>query len=62
MGNPHSSGYPTWCIIPNGLLATVLAGLPLSYKLRYLLDEYLLGKMTGEAVRDAHAGDAAKLQ
>lgn len=60
MGNPHSSGYPTWCIIPDGLIRNLLSGLPLSFKLRYLLDEFLLGRMTGDDFIKAHAGDAAK--
>ncbi|MEX1366416.1 MAG: hypothetical protein AB1Z98_25045 [Nannocystaceae bacterium] len=41
MGNPISTGHRTWFIIPSGLSDAILSGLPLSVRLRRLLDEFL---------------------
>ena len=46
-GNPISRGYPTWFIIPSGLYDSILKDLPIKYKLRRKIDEFLQGKISG---------------
>jgi hypothetical protein len=46
-GNPVSSGYPTWLIIPSGLNHAVLGGRPLPYVFRKAVENYLAGSISG---------------
>ncbi len=57
-GNPTSSGHPTWFIIPDPLTHGILSSLPIRYKLRYMLDEFLCGRMKGDDLKEAHLGSS----
>ena len=49
-GNPFSSAHPTWLVIPPELSKSILLGLPLAHKFSDRLEEYLTGKISGEAL------------
>lgn len=49
-GHPSGRGYPTWFVIPSELSKNVLFGLPLAHKFSDRLEEYLTGKISGEAL------------
>ncbi len=49
-GNPSSRRYPTWLVIPPELSKSILFGLPLAHKFSGRLEEYLTGKISGEAL------------
>lgn len=49
-GNPFSSAHPTWLVIPPELSKSILFGLPLAHKFSDRLEEYLTGKISGEAL------------
>lgn len=46
-GNPTSTGYPTWLIIPSQLIYSTLNGLPLDFKFRKSIEKFLNGEITG---------------
>lgn len=47
IGNPISTGYPTWFIYPSGLLHGLLNGLPIEYGARKKLEKFLSGELSG---------------
>ena len=47
MGNPISSGYATWFIVPAELHNAVLNGLPLSFMFRKRINRFLAGEING---------------
>ena len=47
---PFSSAHPTWLVIPPELSKSILFGLPISHKFSDRLEEYLTGKISGEAL------------
>lgn len=51
-GNPFSSGYPTWLVIPSGLTYSILNGLPLDFNFRNTVEKYLKKELSGEKFRD----------
>jgi hypothetical protein len=51
MGNPISSGYPTWFTLPSELEETILNGLPLDYQVRKKVEKFLTGEITGEQLK-----------
>jgi hypothetical protein len=50
MGNPISTAHRTWFIIPTALNHAILSGLPLPFRLRHLLDEFLYEGRNHEAL------------
>jgi hypothetical protein len=50
-GNPFSSSYPTWLVIPPSLSKGVLASLPLPHTFHRMLDDFLAGVITGDELR-----------
>jgi len=52
VGNPQSTGYPTWTVLPNDLYRKLHGGFSLSAKNARLVEKFLAGKMTGEQLRD----------
>jgi len=46
-GNPFSSGYPIWLVVPPSLSRNILSGLPLNHKFSGRLDDFLTGKIQG---------------
>jgi len=50
-GNPFSSSYPIWLIIPPSLSKNILSGLPLPHKFSGQLEEFLTGKISGQDLK-----------
>lgn len=46
-GNPLSTGYPIWFVIPSSLYKSTLDGLPLAYSARIELEKFLMGEIEG---------------
>ena len=51
-GNPLSSTYPIWLVIPPSLSKSILIGLPLDHKFSGKIDEYLTGKIKGKELKE----------
>ena len=51
-GNPTSTGYPTWLIIPSTLHNAVLNGLPLDFSFRDKLNYFLANKIDGNKLKE----------
>jgi hypothetical protein len=51
-GNPMSSSYPTWLVIPSMLLNAILNGLPLEFKFRDKLNRFLAGEISGTQLQN----------
>ena len=51
-GNPTSTGYPTWLVIPSMLTNAVLNGLPLEFKFRNKLNRFLADEIKGEELKE----------
>ena len=47
-GNPCSTGYPTWLVIPPLLNSSILNGLDLDHTFAGKINDYLEGKIEGE--------------
>lgn len=52
-GNPFSSSYPIWLVIPPSLSKSILAGLPLNHRFSGKLDDFLTGKIDGTSTSPA---------
>jgi hypothetical protein len=50
-GMPNSHGYPTWFVIPPGLVNGMLNTLPLDTAYRRRLDDYLCGIIQGKDIK-----------
>ena len=50
-GNPVSTGYPTWFVIPSTLSNSILNGLPLDFQFRNELNRFLAGEINGEQLK-----------
>lgn len=46
-GNPLSTGYPIWFVMPTPLYKSTLNGLPLDIKARNEIEKFLLGEING---------------
>ncbi|MEI7664199.1 MAG: hypothetical protein WCK34_18475 [Bacteroidota bacterium] len=49
-GNPFSSAYPTWLVIPTSLINSILNGLPLKFTFRKKIEDYLSGDIDGSEI------------
>lgn len=52
VGNPQSSGFPTWTVLPGDLYRTLHNHFPLDAKKAHHVDKFLRGEITGEQLRD----------
>jgi len=52
VGNPQSSGFPTWTILPDDLYRTLHNHFPLDAKNACHVNKFIVGDMTGEQLRD----------
>ena len=48
VGNPQSSSFPTWTIIPTAFYRTLQEHFPLNIKHKNPVEDFLTGKITGE--------------
>lgn len=51
-GNPISSSYPTWLVIPSKLQNAILNGLPLDFQFRNKLNRFLIGEISGDQLKN----------
>ena len=51
-GNPFSSGNGTWLVIPQSLSKNVLSGLPINHAFSGKIDDFLCGRISGEALKN----------
>ncbi len=51
-GNPISTGYPTWFIIPSLLQYTILLSLPIENKLKDDVNLFLVGGLNGKNLNE----------
>lgn len=51
-GNPLSSGYPIWLVIPPSLSKNILSGLPIGHKFGARVDDFLAGKIDGATLKE----------
>ena len=59
IGNPSSTGYPTWMIIPSALSKSILNGLPLTYEHLTKIEMFLRGDMEGEELLSLRSEEKA---
>jgi len=52
-GNPLSSGYPTWFVIPKPLTRNMLNGLAINHNIACKVNNYLCGKISGDELKTA---------
>lgn len=51
-GNPRSTTYSTWLVVPSSLSMNMLSGLSLEPSLRSKLEDFLSGKIDGSKLRN----------
>lgn len=51
-GNPRSTTYSTWLVVPSSLSRNILSGLSLEQNFRSKLDDFLSGKIDGNGLRN----------
>lgn len=51
VGNPQSSGYPTWTILPEDLYRALHNRFPLNTKHAYHVDKFFISEITGEQLK-----------
>ena len=51
LGNPQSSGYATWMVIPGNLCLALLPALLLDKKTAHDIKQFLIGKLPGEKLQ-----------
>jgi hypothetical protein len=50
-GNPISTGYPTWFVIPSMLHNAILNGLSLNFLFRDKINRFLTGEINGDQLK-----------
>lgn len=51
-GNPRSTAYSTWLVVPSLLSMNILSGLSLEQNFRSKLEDFLSGKIDGNKLRN----------
>jgi hypothetical protein len=50
-GNPISTGYAVWFVLPTSLSKSMLSGLPLGHEFSAKIDDFLAGKIKGTELK-----------